>query len=63
MRILDKESRLREAFVNISIPDTDKMEKDDWKPFIPTYSRLGDVIWTFPHEGRNPDFVQDELLY
>ena len=63
MVILDKESRLRDAFINICIPNTDMLEKEDWKQYIPTYKKLKSLTWEFPHEGRNPNFIQDELLY
>ena len=63
LRILDKESRLREAYVGIEIPDTDKMTADDWKEYLPTYTKLNSVIWAFPHKGRSPDYVQDEVVF
>ena len=61
--ILDKDSRLREAYIDIQIPDTDAIEKKKkWSDYVTSYGRRNDFFWTFPHKGRNPKYLPDEIL-
>ena len=60
--ILDKDSRLREAYIDIKLPETDKLTDKKWKSYFPQYSKLTEKYYTFPHKGRNPNYRPDEFL-